>query len=142
MTNEEWNKQLSSYGLEEKTLMAINQIKPWTNNKIDLIRMAAEFAIADLIEYGFEDWSEWDADEVVETVRKVAGEFTQEIVDDTEVLMEMDLMLDDANLDTSESIDMLQALKGMRHGLLDLMLVAEHYLIMHEEVVKSCNSMN
>tara|TARA_Y100001937_G_scaffold14144_2_gene18920 strand:- start:15652 stop:16080 length:429 start_codon:yes stop_codon:yes gene_type:complete len=142
MTNEEWNKQLSSYGLEEKTLMAINQIKPWTNNKIDLIRMAAEFAIADLIEYGFEDWSEWDADEVVETVRKVAGEFTQEIVDDTEVLMEMDLMLDDANLDTSESIDMLQALKGMRHGLLDLMLVAEHYLIMHEEVVKSCNSTN
>ncbi len=142
MTNEEWNEQLSSYDLGEKTLMAINEIKPWTNNKIEFIRMAAEFAIADLIEYGFEYWSEWDADEVVETVRKIAGEFTQEIVDDTEAAMQMDIMLDDANLDTSESIDMLQALKGMRHGLLDLMVVAEHYIIMHEEVVNSCNSTN
>lgn len=140
MTNEEWNEQLSSYDLGEKTLTAINEIRPWTNNKVDFIRMSAEFAVADLIEYGFEYWSQWDADDVVEAVRKIADEFTQEIVDDTEAAVQMDNMLDDANLDTSENIDMLQALKGMRQGLLDLMVVAEHYLIIHEEVVKSCNS--
>jgi hypothetical protein len=106
------------------------------------VASATDIAVADLIENGYEKWSNWESDKVVESVRLVSEKFTQEVIDDTKSILEMELMID-GMVDSENSLilckDLHKALQTMRNGMLDMMFVAEHYLILHEEVIAACS---
>lgn len=130
---------MASYDLDEKTMEAIEFVKPHLDSEFKFVRVAADLAIADLIQYGYVEWAMWDSDQVVESVRKVAEHFTEEIMDETQAAVELDEMLD-GMVSSNENVDMMQMLNGMRQGMLDLMEASENYLIIHESTVNTCNN--
>ena len=130
---------MASYDLDEKTMEAIEFVKPHLDSEFKFVRVASDLAVADLIQYGYVEWSLWDSDQVVESVRKVAEHFTEEIMEETQTAVELDQMLD-GMVDANENVDLIQTLSGMRQGMLDLMEVSENYLILHESIVNTCNN--
>ena len=142
MSDQDWDEEMESYELDDKTTKAIDTIRPHLevrNHFSRLIKTAAELAIADLIEVGYNEWSLWEPDDVVESVRKVAAEVTEEILDDAQAALEIDAMIAEISVPEDE-LDVMHTLRGVRQGMLDLMSVSQHYLIIHETTVISCNN--
>lgn len=133
---------MSSYDLDVPTRNAVEKLKPYMNSDMRHVASAVDIAVADLIENGYDKWSNWESDKVVESVRLVSEKFTQEVIDDTKSLLEMELMID-GMVDSENALilckDLHNALQIMRNGMLDMMFVAEHYLILHEEVIAACS---
>jgi hypothetical protein len=142
MTEQEWQDEMSSYDLDVPTRNAVEKLKPYMNSDMRHVASAVDIAVADLIENGYDKWSNWESDKVVESVRLVSEKFTQEVIDDTKSLLEMELMID-GMVDSENALilckDLHNALQIMRNGMLDMMFVAEHYLILHEEVIAACS---
>lgn len=142
MTDKEWQEEMSEYDLDVPTRNAIEKFRPYMNSDIKYVASATDMAVADLIENGYDKWSNWACDRVVESVRLVSEKFTQEVIDDTKSILEMEVMLD-GMVDSENALDLCKDLhKGlslMRNGMLDMMSVAEHYLILHEEVIAACS---
>jgi hypothetical protein len=142
MTEQEWQDEMASYDLDVPTRKAVEKLKPYMNSDMRHVASATDIAVADLIENGYEKWSNWESDKVVESVRLVSEKFTQEVIDDTKSILEMELMID-GMVDSENSLilckDLHKALQTMRNGMLDMMFVAEHYLILHEEVIAACS---
>jgi len=142
MSDQDWDEEMSSYELDDKTTKAIEVIRPHLevrNHFSRLVKTAAELAIADLIEVGYADWSMWDPDDVVESVKKVAEEFTEEILDDAQAAIEIDSLIAEISVPDDE-LDVMHTLRGVRQGMLDLMSVSQHYLIIHETTLEFCNN--
>ena len=133
---------MASYDLDVHTRNAVEKLKPYMNSDMRHVASATDIAVADLIENGYCKWSNWESDKVVESVRLVSEKFTQEVIDDTKSLLEMELMID-GMVDSENALilckDLHNALQIMRNGMLDMMFVAEHYLILHEEVIAACS---
>jgi len=133
---------MASYDLDVATRNAVEKLKPYMNSDMRHVVSATDIAVADLIENGYDKWSNWESDKVVESVRLVSEKFTQEVIDDTKSLLEMELMID-GMVDSENALilckDLHNALQIMRNGMLDMMFVAEHYLILHEEVIATCS---
>ncbi len=142
MTEQEWQDEMASYDLDVATRNAVEKLKPYMNSDMRHVVSATDIAVADLIENGYDKWSNWESDKVVESVRLVSEKFTQEVIDDTKSLLEMELMID-GMVDSENALilckDLHNALQIMRNGMLDMMFVAEHYLILHEEVIATCS---
>lgn len=133
---------MASYDLDVRTRNAVEKLRPYMNSDMRHVASATDMAVADLIENGYDKWSNWESDKVVESVRLVSEKFTQEVIDDTKSILEMELMLD-GMVDSENALilckDLHNALQIMRNGMLDMMFVAEHYLILHEEVIAACS---
>ena len=133
---------MGSYDLDVPTRNAVEKLRPYMNSDMRHVASATDIAVADLIENGYDKWSNWESDKVVESVRLVSEKFTQEVIDDTKSLLEMELMID-GMVDSENALilckDLHNALQIMRNGMLDMMFVAEHYLILHEEVIAACS---
>lgn len=133
---------MASYDLDVPTRNAVEKLRPYMNSDMRHVASATDIAVADLIENGYDKWSNWESDKVVESVRLVSEKFTQEVIDDTKSLLEMELMID-GMVDSENALilckDLHNALQIMRNGMLDMMFVAEHYLILHEEVIAACS---
>jgi len=133
---------MASYDLDAPTRNAVEKLRPYMNSDMRHVASATDIAVADLIENGYDKWSNWESDKVVESVRLVSEKFTQEVIDDTKSLLEMELMID-GMVDSENALilckDLHNALQIMRNGMLDMMFVAEHYLILHEEVIAACS---
>ena len=133
---------MASYDLDVPTRNAVEKLKPYMSSDMRHVASATDIAVADLIENGYDKWSDWESDKVVESVRLVSEKFTQEVIDDTKSLLEMELMID-GMVDSENALilckDLHNALQIMRNGMLDMMFVAEHYLILHEEVIAACS---
>ena len=142
MTEQEWQDEMGSYDLDVPTRNAVEKLRPYMNSDMRHVASATDIAVADLIENGYDKWSNWESDKVVESVRLVSEKFTQEVIDDTKSLLEMELMID-GMVDSENALilckDLHNALQIMRNGMLDMMFVAEHYLILHEEVIAACS---
>jgi len=142
MTEQEWQDEMASYDLDVNTRNAVEKLRPYMNSDMRHVASATDIAVADLIENTYGKWCQWDSDRVVESVRLVAEKFTQEVIDDTKSLLEMELMID-GMVDSENALilckDLHNALQIMRNGMLDMMSVAEHYLILHEEVIAACS---
>jgi len=142
MTEQEWQDEMASYDLDVNTRNAVEKLRPYMNSDMRHVASAVDIAVADLIENGYDKWSNWESDKVVESVRLVSEKFTQEVIDDTKSLLEMELMID-GMVDSENALilckDLHNALQIMRNGMLDMMFVAEHYLILHEEVIAACS---
>tara|TARA_R100001510_G_C7527078_1_gene120126 strand:+ start:123 stop:560 length:438 start_codon:yes stop_codon:yes gene_type:complete len=142
MTEQEWQDEMASYDLDVPTRNAVEKLKPYMSSDMRHVASATDIAVADLIENGYDKWSDWESDKVVESVRLVSEKFTQEVIDDTKSLLEMELMID-GMVDSENALilckDLHNALQIMRNGMLDMMFVAEHYLILHEEVIAACS---
>ena len=133
---------MASYDLDVPTRNAVEKLRPYMNSDMRHVASATDIAVADLIENGYDKWSNWESDKVVESVRLVSEKFTQEVIDDTKSILEMELMID-GMVDSENALilckDLHNALQIMRNGMLDMMFVAEHYLILHEEVIAACS---
>ena len=133
---------MGSYDLDVPTRNAVEKLRPYMNSDMRHVASATDIAVADLIENGYDKWSNWESDKVVESVRLVSEKFTQEVIDDTKSILEMELMID-GMVDSENALilckDLHNALQIMRNGMLDMMFVAEHYLILHEEVIAACS---
>jgi len=142
MTEQEWQDEMGSYDLDVPTRNAVEKLRPYMNSDMRHVASATDIAVADLIENGYDKWSNWESDKVVESVRLVSEKFTQEVIDDTKSILEMELMID-GMVDSENALilckDLHNALQIMRNGMLDMMFVAEHYLILHEEVIAACS---
>jgi hypothetical protein len=123
--------------VDQWTRKAISKLVEGANDPRDHVqRIAHQLCIADLLEVGWDEWTLWTADEIVANVRAVANEFTEEVVNDTIAGIELDIMLFDMVENHDDEVNVGRAIEALRTGMLEMMEVAESYIVLHNMLVE------
>jgi hypothetical protein len=133
MNLDDWT---DGYTVDEHTRKAISRLVEGANDPSDHVqRIAHQLCIADLLEVGWDEWTLWTGDEIVANVRAVANEFTEEVVNDTIAGIELDEMLFDMVENHEDEVDVGRAIEALRTGMLEMMEVAEAYIVLHNLLI-------
>lgn len=99
------------------------------------------FVMADIREFGFEQWLAHPPDQVTESFLDVTYDLSNSLMSDFRTMLDQERMLDELGVDQSYKMNQPELLESLNKGLIDVMRAVNHYFILQEQAksMYTCN---